>query len=235
MDNFENQLERQKEDQERKRAEREEYLEMRRQEIESSINFINNNIDRAENQLKDFTENTKTEMNNRINEFQTEIHNLKKNIENIKFEDINKWIEKAESDTNGLKALETIKLDVPQGKNPSLEVEKFLENGGFHKGLFEGTPMEDIFDGSKTGYDNQRFRDVGSELQEHIRYNNPIIEKNKDGSYSVCLDLFVEEHKDEKNNILYGEGIYGDLEPNRRSLEHLISLKYYIFREKFKI
>jgi hypothetical protein len=124
----------------------------------------------------------------------------------------------AESDIYHEYTQTQLSFETQSGETPLQALDHKLDEIGFHKGEHEGTPLE-IMDGFKGGHDNQRFKDIEGGLQEHIRFNEPV--ENIDGSYSITI--IGESHRNTSMEPVYGEGTFGDLEPSRNSIEHLVN------------
>ena len=242
-------LDRELEDQKKKLEDSiREVEEKSRYEIKNNHEALINNLNRLEGHVYELVSGLSQELQKRMKVWQTDLENMKNDVQNISPETIKDWYEKAKKDNHGYHQEAELKLIVPPDADPGVFFEEHLTKKGFQKGAYEGTPLEEILDGSKAykdqfgnsqHCDQQRFRDVDSDRQEHIRFNNPQIVKNTDGSSTIYCDIISELHRDNSDNPIYGEGRWGDLEPNRRSLEHIVSnFEYYIktsFLYKFEL
>lgn len=136
--------------------------------------------------------------------------------------DLGEMFKRAQSDIYHENTQTMLKFEVQEGETPNQAFDRKLEEIGFHKGEHENTPLE-FLDGGKEGHYYQRFKDVEGSLQEHIRFDEPV--ENADGSYSVTI--VGESHRNSDMETVYGEGAFGDLEPSRNSIEHLINWSYW--------
>lgn len=157
-------------------------------------------------EMLNLTEDQKNEMLSNV---------YKETDRNTDFGEIQKL---AESDVYHEHTQTQLSFETQPGETTLQALDRKLEEMGFHKGEHEGTPLE-IMDGIKGDHDHQRFKDIDGGLQEHIRFNEPV--ENTDGSYSITI--IGESHRNSNLEAVYGEGTFGDLEPSRNSIEHLVN------------
>jgi hypothetical protein len=115
-------------------------------------------------------------------------------------------LDRIEQDQHGYQFFEK-RFAMEAGRNPADAAKDKLRTEGFREhGL-----------GNPDGYAHQMFRDVDG-LREHIRFNDPKVIDEK----TCSLEIVGELHRKKDGALIYGAGIYGDLEP-KEGVEHALS------------
>jgi len=191
---------------------RSDYIEMKQNHLFSHLSEIEHDV-----------------LRQHLNEFSKHIHDIEQDCKRI-FNDPHEFqamIDRVKADnheyTDGKDGRPgpTIKELMIEGcDNPQQVLLHSLRNEGFYQGII----------GDKSGYKYQFFRDIETQsgpMREHIRMNEPTLVDEKNHIYRV--EIVGELHRDIHGNLIYGEGIYGDLEPT--GVEHILSTLHYLHRE----